>query len=292
MEMKKVQKQSALYPERLRQQPFMPEELFYYGNLPDDALPTVGIIGARVCSAYGEAQAYRFAEFLSNHGVQVISGLARGIDGAAHKGALAGVTPTYGILGCGVDICYPKSNQSLYEKMKRKGGVISEYEPGTPPSAWHFPLRNRIISALSDIILVVEARVKSGTQITVEHALEQGKTVYAVPGRIQDQLSRGCHMLIEQGAGIAYSPEILLKELQIEYQKQDCRYMPVTESESIHQLPPELKKIYRCLDQTPKNLDQLQRETGFILTDLLEGIVHLEMSGMIKEYGFQHYVRL
>lgn len=205
-EMHYIRRNSPGFPGRFEGISGSPEGLYVIGELPRDDQPTVGIVGARMCSRYGHETAYEFGRVLAGKGVQIISGLALGIDCYAQEGALAGGGKTFAVLGCGADICYPKSNREVYEKIKTSGGILSEEKPGTPPLAYNFPKRNRIISALSDIVLVVEAKEKSGSLITVDFALEQGKTVYAVPGRVCDLLSYGCNSLIAQGAGIACSP--------------------------------------------------------------------------------------
>mgnify|MGYP000797206482 CR=1 FL=1 len=187
------------------------------GSFPDDAKPTAAIVGARLCSPYGRIQAFNYGKFLSEHGVQVISGMAAGIDAEGHKGALEGGTPTFAVLGNGVDICYPSSSRGIYRRIPEKnGGIISEYEPGTKGRAYYFPARNRIISGLSDAVLVMEARVRSGSLITADMALEQGKDVYALPGPLDSPLSAGCNHLIQQGAGILLNPKNLLEEWGIE----------------------------------------------------------------------------
>ena len=201
------------YPHRLAMIPDPPVCLYYRGCLPPGDRPSVAIIGARVASRYGLEQARRFAWILAMSGVQIVSGMARGIDGAAGQEALEAGGATYALLGCGPDICYPRENRKLYDALcsgVRGGGVISEYPPGTQPIPSLFPLRNRLISGLSDIVLVVEARDKSGTLITVGTALDQGKEVYAIPGRIGDSLSNGCNRLLQQGAHVALEPEDLL----------------------------------------------------------------------------------
>ena len=203
-----------LYPRRLLPIPDRPEAIYVRGKLPDESMPAVAVIGARVCSAYGAYLAERFAACLAAAGVCIISGLARGIDGIGQTAGLKSGGTVCAVLGCGPDTCYPPENRRLYEDVMRHGAVISEYPPGTPPRAGLFPQRNRIISGLADLVLVVEARQKSGTLITVDMALEQGKEVWAVPGRITDELSRGCNQLICQGASPALSPEALLEELK------------------------------------------------------------------------------
>ncbi len=215
-----ARKDSSVYPARLKELPGMPKQLYYIGRFPDDDKPTAAIVGARLCSPYGRIQAFNYGKFLSEHGVQVISGMAAGIDAEGHKGALEGGTPTFAVLGNGVDICYPSSSRGIYRRIPEKnGGIISEYEPGTKGRAYYFPARNRIISGLADLVLVVEAKEKSGSLITAACALEQGKMVYAIPGAVNDALSRGCHKLIYDGAGIAYSPEILLDEWGLSVKK-------------------------------------------------------------------------
>ena len=213
---KEIRRGDSAYPQRLMDYGSMPDRLYVRGNLPEEG-PSVAIVGARKCSIYGKRQAYLFGKVLAQNGISIISGMARGIDAAAQKGALDGGGKSYAVLGCGVDICYPESNRSLYDALPLHGGILSEYEPGSKPLSWHFPIRNRIISALADIVLVIEARKKSGSLITVDYALEQGKTVFALPGRAGDSLSDGCNLLIAQGAGIACSPECILEELDYLY---------------------------------------------------------------------------
>lgn len=206
------------YPKRLYDIANPPWGLYYLGALPRDDRPSVSIIGARACSEYGKNTAAYFAKELAGKGVQIISGMASGVDGVAQRKALEhGLT--FGVLGCGIDVCYPISNRDLYDGLKEKGGIISEYPLGSKPEAYRFPMRNRIISGLSDIVLVTEAKEKSGTAITVSMALEQGKDVFAVPGRIGDKLSMGCNKLIKDGAGMALSSDDILFELD---QRRSC----------------------------------------------------------------------
>ena len=202
------------FPKKLQTIASCPRELYVRGSLPSPDAPTVAIVGSRKCSSYGRVQAFHFAKALSERGVQIVSGLALGIDTQAHLGALEGGTPTFAVLGCGVDLVYPPSNKALYERILHcKGGLLSEFPPGSAPLAYHFPIRNRIISALCDLLLVVEASEKSGSLITAGYAIEQGRTVYAIPGTIHNAYSQGTNKLLFDGAGVALSPEVLLTEL-------------------------------------------------------------------------------
>ena len=193
------------FPEKLKNIPTAPFAIYVKGKLPDPNIPSVAVIGARMCSDYGRFMARQFGRDLAIAGIQVISGMARGVDGIAQGAAVAAGGASFGVLGCGVDICYPPENKEIYDALSLNGGLISEFPPGMEPVARFFPMRNRIISALADALVVVEARRKSGTTITVDTALEQGREVFAVPGRASDRLSDGCNYLISQGAGVAIS---------------------------------------------------------------------------------------
>ena len=205
--------ESLRYPDRLRVIPDPPFGLFVKGQLPDPDAPSLAVIGSREATPRGRETARRFSLWLSSHGVQIISGMARGIDSVAGTAAVDAGGKSFAVLGSGADVCYPKSSWQLYERLPERGGVLSEYLPGTAPAAALFPRRNRIISGLADALLVVEAARKSGTMITVGAALDQGKDVYAVPGRPEDATSAGCNDLIRQGAGLVNTPEELFEAL-------------------------------------------------------------------------------
>lgn len=289
------------YPHRLKDITDYPFGLFYIGSLPREDRPTVSIIGARECSEYGRKTAELFGKTLGSKGVQIISGMARGIDGISQSAALNVGGNSYGIVGCGVDICYPKENEKLYNKLKINGGILSEYLPGTEPKANLFPARNRIISALADILLVVEARMKSGTYITVCQALEQGREIYAVPGRITDGLSDGCNRLIRDGAGIATSPEDILETLSYRWGREETQSISDeecnTEEVGFTQNEPSVDwsdnlggAILRVLDQTPKSIDELLegvKHFGFdpSYTDMLCKLTEMTLDGKCAEIG-------
>lgn len=279
------------YPEKLKVMANRPSVLYCLGNLPDPTKPAVAIVGARMCSPYGRIQAFRYARYLSDAGVQVISGLASGIDAEAHKGALEGTTATFAVLGSGVDVCYPAANRPLYRRILRNGGgILSEFEPGTKARSYHFPIRNRIISGLSDLVLVVEAKEKSGSLITARYALEQGINVYAIPGIVTDELSVGCNKLIFDGAGIAYTPEVLLSELGIDPEKKNHTVENVCEKNHFL-LESDLKLVYSCLDLRPKTPDLLMEETGLQAEVLHHCLTELILLGLAKEAVRHYYVR-
>ena len=274
------------FPQKVRHITDAPYALYYVGSLPDDYRKSVAIVGARSRSAYGSDVARMLAKALSEHGVQVISGLARGIDGDAHKGALEAQGDTFGVLGSGIDVCYPKEHKYLYEKIIEKGGIISEYPPGIQPVAYQFPARNRIIAGLSDCVVVIEAKEKSGSLITADFAMEQGRDVYALPGRITDPLSQGCNQLIKQGAGIVKSVEDFLADLDIltenTFVQLDFRKNVLEKDERL---------VYSLTDFRPVGLSTLIEKTGYSITKLLGILERLKNMGLIKETFANYYVR-
>ena len=277
------------YPKTLLQLPDAPARIYVLGELPDPTRPAIAIVGARNCSSYGKNMAYEYARVLTKAGVQVISGLARGVDAAAHAGALAAGGKTYGVMGCGVDFCYPTSSRNLYHTMQQQGGILSEFSPGTPPLAYHFPLRNRIISGLSQAVLVVEAKEKSGSLITADAALEQGRTVFALPGRAGDLLSEGCNRLIYQGAIPAWKPEIILEEMKWTKNKGKIQENFTEEKKIV--LAREDDLVYSCLDLNPKTVSQLQDETGLPSGSLLKSLYYLTAKDLAREVWQNYYIR-
>ncbi len=274
------------YPEKLRNIPDAPYGLYIRGRLPEDGKKTVAIVGARRCSEYGRAVARRLGERLAKCGVCVVSGLAAGIDSAGHRGALRGGGMTCAVLGCGVDLCYPVSNRELYYDVLEEGGLVSEYSPGTQPLPGFFPARNRIIAGLSDAVVVVEAKSRSGSLITADHALEQGREIYAVPGRMDDALSAGCNMLIRQGAGMIVSVEDFLKELS-------SGTFPGTCPDSFEKLLLEKEEylVYSCVDLRPKTVEELLLETKLSMPELAAVLFALMRRGFITETFKNCYIR-
>lgn len=274
------------YPHKLQPYGHKPYFLFYKGKLPDENVPAVALVGARVCSGYGRNMAKELGRGLSESGVQVISGMARGIDTYSGLGAVEGNTPSFAVTGCGADVCYPIENIELYRNILKTGGIISEYPPGSAPLAWHFPQRNRIISGLSDKVVVVEAKEKSGSLITVEWALEQGKDIMAVPGRVGDRLSSGCNRLIKTGAGIVTCKEDILEEMKYMVFKKSCE---TTNEEKI--LEKDFLLVYSELGLQPKNIYELMEATGLEYERLMEMLLQLQLRGVIEQPSYNYYSR-
>lgn len=185
------------------------------GKLPEKGRRTAAIVGARNCTYYGETYARKIGKILSEAGISVISGMARGIDAAGQRGAIHGSGGTFGILGSGVDICYPKENRGLYEDLKKYGGILSEQQPGSPPLAQYFPARNRLISGLADVVIIIEARERSGSLITADMALEQGERCICTSGQCGQPIEQRLQPSDQAGSGDYLSPEELLEELNI-----------------------------------------------------------------------------
>ena len=265
-----------------------PYAVYLKGRLPDPDTISVAIVGARSCSPYGKKQAEILSGALAKAGVNIISGMALGIDGIAQRAAVSSGGYSLGILGCGIDLCYPERHRQLYCDLIEKGGVLSEFPLSEPPIRTHFPQRNRLISILSKAVIVIEAREKSGSLITADFALEQGRDVFAMPGPVDSLLSRGCHRLIEQGARIVISAEELLDDLgkrQAENESVNSEGLlpPLTESE---------EKIFPYLTDTPIKLSELELLTGLDPAVLTNTLVSMQLKGIAKEFSLQHDVRV
>ena len=280
-------KEDKVFPEKLLELHDCPKGIYVRGKLPDPSKKSVAIVGARMCSAYGRATASYFARVLAANDIQIISGLALGIDGAAHEGALMAEGKTFAVMAGGCDICYPRSHIGLYEQIRTTGGIISEEPCGFPPIAKMFPKRNRIISILADIVLVVEARTKSGSLITADFAAEQGRDIFAVPGRLEDELSRGCNELIDQGAGIAISPEMLLEIMGKSSEKSDNSKIFMQ-----NVLAREENMVYSCLSLQPQSLEKLCSDTKLPIQCVTEAVMLLQLKGLAKEIGRNRYVKV
>ena len=275
--------ESPDYPEKLRHIADPPYGLYLRGRLPDPSLPLLAMVGSRKSTEYGRKVAESFAENLARQGVQIISGLAEGIDAASHRGCLKGHGFTLGILGGGIDTIYPRENFNIYMQMYEEGGVLSEWNLGVQNLPGLFPARNRLISALSDGLFVVEAARRSGTFITVDQALEQGKTVFALPGRVTDKNSMGTNQLIRDGAIPVTCLEDILDHLDLAGRVKE-------KSSSLSSLPdpgylPVLhRKILDLLDdQEPVEFTDLLQAIDCNMQELIHGLYRLEAEGWIYQ---------
>lgn len=273
------------YPALLQEIYDKPMGIFYKGVLPDEEAPALGMVGARECTLYGKQIAKDFATFLSYAGIQIISGLAKGIDGYSHEGAIEGGQRTYAVLGGGVDVIYPQSNSYLYKRiLDEGGGIISEYFPGTKPRPEYFPKRNRIISGLTKGVLVVEAKIRSGSLITTHYAIEQNREVYAIPGRINDRYSSGCNDLIKQGAKLVERPEDILSD-EVFQNYHYCK----NEKKTKFVLETTEKMVYDCLRCHSMHLGDIMKQTNLSCANVLKALISLEQKHLCIQIAPNHY---
>ena len=282
-----IHKESIDYPERLKLIDDCPYSLYVKGSLPDQSRRAAGVVGARSCSRYGRSMTELFTKELAKRDVDIISGMAHGIDSISARAALDAGGRTYAVLGSGLNVIYPRENIELYyEIILKGGGIISEYPLDTPPFGWQFPHRNRLISGLSDILLVMEARKKSGTLITAGYALDQGKDVYALPGRVDDPLSEGCNKMIADGAGMLLNPEELIESFLGRYVPEGGQKTEVLFAEDEQ----DIKEIYMLLDSHGSDLSDLAAGVKRSLEDVAAALTELELMGLAKEISKGVYV--
>ena len=277
------------YPKRLLNIQDPPKALFYKGKLPGDGMPGAAIIGARRDTRYGRQQAYRIARDLAAAGVVIVSGLARGIDSAAHLGALDGGGITAAVLGNGIRTVYPAENLDLAARIVASGGcVISEFAPDAPPLGYHFPIRNRIISGMSDAVILIEAQKKSGTATTINHALEQGKEIFALPGNVDSPGSELPLALLRDGAQMCTRAGDVIETM---------RWSPLGAQISIFDEEDKPKSPRaRCADpvldailRDDKTFEELLDETGLEASELSARLTVLEIEGRIQRIGGRAY---
>ncbi len=270
----------ARYPDMLRSIPDPPALLFYRGDLDCLMGKCISIVGTRKAAPNTIDATFKIARELSQAGVTIISGLAMGIDTAAHMGCLEGDSPTVALMGCGLDIDYPVSNHDLKERIVAKGGLLlSEYPPGSPAMPWHFPVRNRIISGLSRAVIMMEALIRSGSMTTVNHALDQGREVYAYPGNIGSEWAEGAHQLLRDGASYFASAKDILEDMHWD----DVAPAPSTQQKAA--LPPlndAQRKIFALLNQREMSYDELADATGFDAPTLSGELTMLSILGLVK----------
>jgi DNA processing protein len=258
------------YPALLRQLHDPPKRLYVRGSAEALLDPAVAVVGARTCSAYGAQVARALARELATAGIIVVSGLARGIDGEAHRGALDGGGRTVAVLGCGIDRDYPRSHADLARRIRECGAVVSEYPPGVEPAPWRFPARNRIIAGLCLATVVVEARERSGALITADFALELGRDIFAVPGEITAALSAGTNDLLRQGAAPLLSARDVFAALGIE-----------PEPPKRPSIPESSAALLELLADGARDADDLVRRSGRSSAEVAAALVELELAGLV-----------
>ncbi len=275
------------YPQALREIPSPPPLLFVRGDLPGDDSPAVAIVGTRKCTPYGRQVARKLGYDLAARGVVVVSGMALGIDGEAHQGALDAGGRTVAVLGCGVDITYPPQHEDLANNIAASGAIVSEFPFGTEPAKYTFPQRNRIISGLSLGVVVIDAPTKSGALITAGLAGDQGRTVFAVPGDITRPESRGANLLIRDGAVLVQSAEDILEELNLS----PAAMIGKPGVAGAPSLPPEEAAAFQALAGGVLTVDDLVAATTLDAPKVMAALMLLEMKGLVRRFGGGSYGR-
>ncbi len=282
---------SGEYPSLLKQIVDPPPLIYVRGNIANLHLPQIAVIGSRRMTRGGEIHAFEWSKFLAAGGFAITSGLAQGVDGTAHAGALAAMGKTLAVMGTGIDTIYPRQHRRLADNIVVQGGtLISEFVPGTPPLPAHFPKRNRIISGLSLGVLVVEAAPRSGSLITARCALEQNREVFAIPGSIHNPQSRGCHQLIKQGAHLVERAEDIIHELQaalagmyvLPEQDMPANSTPPPLPDQANDLLADEMKLLSVLGFEPVDMDSLAAEGLFSTAELSRLLVSLELRGLVE----------
>lgn len=268
------------YPQSLRNIDDNPKLLYIKGSL-EGMRTCISVVGARKCTDYAKWAVKKFIGDLTEYGVSIVSGLALGVDKLAHIAAMDNNLKTIGVLGCGIDIVYPASNRSIYDRLIREGGcILSEFRLKTPPLPYHFPLRNRIISGLSKGLIVIEAKEKSGTLITASYAANQGVEVFAVPGNINSFYSRGTNALIRDGAKILLSVDDIVEEIP---ELREIRDNSKKIEKDLALLSEEEKMIYEELHREAKTIDELSDKLKLPMNTLMSSITMLEIKGIVDE---------
>ena len=277
------------YPSLLREIHDPPPLLYVQGN-PMNWSPSLclAMVGSRNATCLGKQNAFYLAEALSAQGITIVSGLANGIDGQAHRGALKNNGNTIAVLGNGLQQIYPANHKSLAKEICINGALVSEFSPGTPPLPQHFPRRNRVISGLSIGTIIVEAATKSGSLITARYALEQNREVFALPGPINSQQSNGCHTLIQQGAKLVTNVEDILIEFATFYRRSKTKS---TESKPTTAMATQTQQLLNVLEYTPMTVDMLIEKSGLTPDQVSSMLIELEISGHIVCDAYGSYVR-
>ncbi|MEN8190389.1 MAG: DNA-processing protein DprA [Thermodesulfobacteriota bacterium] len=270
-----------LYPESLRQISGAPPLIYLHGDISLLEKSSIAVVGSRAATSYGKRVAALLARGLVESGLNVVSGLAHGIDAEAHRGALSGCGATIGVLGCGLDVVYPKQNRALYSELRQRGLLVSEYPLTTQPDGFRFPARNRIIAGLSLGVVVVEAAARSGSLITASLALDEGREVFAVPGQVDSFKSKGTHWLLQQGAKLVQSVDDILEELQGVFGER-CLTTPESTGVQGETADPETAALLGLIEPYPMDRDELIRRSGLAPGRVAELLLFLELEGLVE----------
>ena len=281
------------YPELLRRTADPPQVLYVLGDPEVLAQPQLAVVGSRHPTPGGVETAFELARDLAAAGLVITSGLALGIDGAAHRGALAAGGLTVAVAGTGLDRVYPARHRDLAHRIAAEGTLVSELWPGTPPMPEHFPRRNRIIAGLALGTLVVEAALRSGSLITARLAAEEGREVFAVPGSIRNPLARGCHALIRQGASLVETPADVLQDLAptLPAGRAGAVPAPVDASGNEPELDPDHARVLACMGYDPVSVDSLVERSGLTAEVVSSILLLLELKGLVEAHGAARYAR-
>ena len=270
------------FPDNLKGLAHMPPVLFVRGEIRPEDTTAAAVVGTRLPSHYGRQVAEKLGRELAQHGVTVVSGLARGVDTFAHKGALEGGGRTLAVLGCGIDVHYPPENRKLYDVISAQGAVISEFSLGVEPLAMNFPKRNRVVSGLAQVVVAVEAGEKSGVLNTVAWAADQGRVVFAVPGNITSQQSLGINRLLKEGAKPMLSVDDILRELGVAKRAEERAKVEVAVDE---------KPVMEFLTAEPMHVDEICEGLGIPMAGLLSVLMQLEIKGLVRQLPGKYFVK-
>lgn len=298
---KKISIHDPEYPENLKNIHKPPDELYIKGSFKKDDRNSIAIVGSRRATIYGLEMAERLAFDIASRGITIVSGMARGIDSSAHTGAIKAGGRTIAVMGSGHNHIYPPENKKLYEEISKAGAVITEFEDDALPLPRNFPIRNRIISGLSLGLVVVEAARNSGALITANYALEQGREVFAVPGKVSSLTSAGAHDLIKDGAKLVQSAEDILEELKLhdtepvregkDKGKIEDKISKMTKAYVYNSLTDDERKVYKILDDEPLYIDNVAEESKIPVNKLSKIVLSLEIKRLIRQLPGKQFVR-
>ena len=288
-EIKIIKKDDKFYPKKLLKIKDSPEQLYVLGDLSLLNKKSLAIIGSRDCTEYGYKQAIRFSKEIAEQDICIVSGMAIGIDSAAHIGAKSELGKTVAVLGGGFNNIFPKENEELFYEILEEGGcIISEYPPDVEADSKNFPIRNRIVSGLSDGVLVVEARYRSGTSITARFAKDQGKKIFCIPSNVDSTTGYGTGTLIKEGAKLVLSPQDILDSYGINLDSEDV----IEEEKQDIEIDEEYKTVYNVLSKIPININEISKKANKNIGEVNVILTMLELQGVIKQVGANEFIRI